>query len=209
MERAATWRQLCAHHTRTTMSTATASAANTATSNLVKWTIDPAHSEVQFKVKHLMITTVTGSFQKFEADIIAPGDDLSKARVSFRAEVASVTTGSEQRDGHLKSSDFFDSTKHPHIIFTGTKVEDVDHDGSWSLLGDLEINGITKAVKLDVEFGGVMKDPWGNTKAGVIINGRVNRKDWNLNWNAALEAGGMLLSDEVRIVDEVQLVKQG
>ena len=191
------------------MSTATAPAVNTATTAPVKWTIDPAHSEVQFKVKHLMITTVTGSFQKFDADIEAPGDDLSKARVTFRAEAASVTTGNEQRDGHLKSPDFFDTAKHPHIVFTSTKVEDVDHDGSWTLHGDLTINGISNPVHLDVEFGGVMKDPWGNTKAGITINGKFDRKRWGLVWNAALEAGGMLVSDEVRIACEVQLVKQG
>ncbi len=191
------------------MSTIPAPAANTTSTDLVKWTIDPAHSEIQFKVKHLMITTVTGSFQKFDADITAPGDDLSKARITFRAEAASVSTGSEQRDGHLKSADFFDTVKHPHIIFTSTGVEEVDHDGSWTLQGDLTINGITKPVKLDVEFGGVMKDPWGNTKAGVTINGKFDRKQWGLVWNAALEAGGMLVSDEVRIACEVQLVKQG
>lgn len=193
----------------THMSTATDPAANTATGNLVKWTIDPAHSEIQFKVKHLMITTVTGSFGKFDADITAPGDDLSKARVTFRAEAASVTTGNEQRDGHMKSPDFFDITNHPHIIFNSIGAEDVDHDGSWTLKGELTINGITKPVALDVEFGGVMKDPWGNTKAGISIHGKLNRKDWNLNWNAALEAGGMLVSDEVRIACEVQLTKQG
>ncbi|MBK6775315.1 MAG: YceI family protein [Flavobacteriales bacterium] len=191
------------------MSTASATAANTASNTITKWTIDPAHSEIQFKVKHLMITTVTGSFQKFEAEITAPGDDLSKARVTFKAEAASVTTGSEQRDGHLKSADFFDTANHPHIIFTSTKAEDVDHDGSWTLHGDLSINGIVKPVKLDVEFGGVMKDPWGNTKAGITINGKIDRKQWGLVWNAALEAGGMLVSDEVRIACEVQLVQQG
>lgn len=174
-----------------------------------KWTIDPAHSEIHFKVKHLMITTVTGSFGKYEAEIVAPGDDLSKARVTFRAEAASVTTGNEQRDAHLKSPDFFDTAKHPHIVFTATRTEDVDHDGSWTLHGDLTINGITKPIALDVEFGGVMKDPWGNTKAGVSIHGKLDRKQWGLNWNAALEAGGLLVSDEVRIACEVQLVQQG
>ncbi len=181
----------------------------TATKNAVKWTIDPVHSEIQFKVKHLMITTVTGSFQKFGADIEAEGDDLSHARVNFWADADSVTTGSEQRDGHLKSPDFFDIANHPRITFTAKGAKDVDHDGSWELSGDLTINGITKPITLSVEWGGVMKDPWGNTKAGVTINGKLNRKDWNLNWNAALEAGGMLVSDEVRISCEVQLAKQG
>ncbi len=181
----------------------------TATAVKTNWTIDPAHSEIQFKVKHLMITTVTGSFQKFGADVTVEGDDLSKADVEFWAEVASVTTGSDDRDKHLKSPDFFDIANHPRITFKATGAEDVDHDGSWTLRGDLTINGIPKPVKLDVEWGGVMRDPWGNTKAGVSVNGKFNRKDWNLNWNAALEAGGMLVSDEVRISCEVQLVKQG
>ena len=182
---------------------------HTATAVKTKWTIDPAHSEIQFKVKHLMITTVTGTFQKFGADIEVLGDDLSKARVEFWADVDSVTTGSPDRDKHLKSPDFFHIADHPRITFTGTRVEDVDHDCSWVLWGDLTINGITNPIKLDVEWGGVMKDPWGNTKAGVTINGKLDRSKWKLNWNAALEAGGVLLSDEVRISCEVQLVKQG
>ncbi len=189
--------------------TNTATAGTTNSDALVKWSIDPAHSEIQFKVKHLMITTVTGSFQKFQGDIEAPGDDLSKARVEFRAEAESVTTGNPDRDKHLKSPDFFDSVNHPHIIFKSVRAEDVDHDGSWRLIGDLTINGITNPIKLDVEWGGVTKDPWGNTKAGVSINGKLERSKWKLNWNAALEAGGMLVSDEVRISCEVQLVKQG
>lgn len=175
----------------------------------IKWTIDPAHSEIQFKVKHMMISTVTGSFQKFDADIEAPGDDLSQAKIHFRADVDSITTGNGQRDGHLKSTDFFSGEKHPQITFTSTGTKPVDKDGSWTLLGDLHMNGITKPVQLDVEWGGVMKDPYGNTKAGVSIRGKVNRKDWNINWNTALEAGGMLVSDEVRIACDVQLVKQG
>lgn len=181
----------------------------TLTPVLTKWTIDLAHSEIGFKVKHLMITNVKGSFQKFGADIDVVGDDLSKARVSFWADADSVTTGSPDRDKHLKSSDFFDIAHHPRITFTGTRAEDVDHDGSWTLHGDLTINGITNPIQLDVEWGGVTKDPWGNTKAGVSINGKLDRSKWNLNFNAALETGGMLLSDEVRISCEVQLVKQG
>jgi polyisoprenoid-binding protein YceI len=176
---------------------------------MTKWTIDPAHSEIQFKVKHLMITTVTGSFQKFDADIEAETDDLSKARATFTADVASVTTGNEQRDGHLRGPDFFDADKFPTIVFTATRAEDVDHDGSWTLHGDLTIKGVTKPVQLSVEWGGVERDPWGNTKAGVSIHGKFDRKQWGLNWNAALESGGVLVSDEVRIAIEAQLVKQG
>lgn len=176
---------------------------------MTKWTIDPAHSEIQFKVKHLMITTVTGSFQKFDADINAEGDDLSKARVRFTADIASVTTGNDQRDGHLKSADFFDADQFPQLVFEATGTENVDNDGSWTLRGDLTIKGVTKPVQLSVEWGGVQRDPWGNTKAGVSIHGKIDRKEWGLNWNSALEGGGVLVSDEVRIAIEAQLVKQG
>ena len=181
----------------------------TAEQTLTKWTIDPTHSEVQFKVKHLMITTVTGRFQKFGAEIEAPGDDLSQARISFWADVDSISTGNEQRDGHLKTAEFFDLEKHPRITFESKGTKSVDHDGSWDLIGDLTINGHTKPIILGVEWGGVMKDPWGNTKAGVTISGKLSRKEWHLNWNAPLEAGGVLVSDEVRISCEVQLTKQG
>ncbi len=175
----------------------------------IKWTVDPVHSEIQFKVKHMMISTVSGSFGKFDADITAVDDDLSKATIRFSADVDSISTGNEKRDQHLKGSDFFGGEKHPQIVFTSTGSKSVDRDGSWTLLGDLSMNGITRPVALDVEWGGVIKDPYGNTKAGVSIHGKVNRKDWGINWNAALEAGGMMLSDEVRIACEVQLVKQG
>ncbi len=179
------------------------------TTSGVKWTIDPVHSEIQFKVKHMMISTVTGSFGKFKADIEADGDDLSQARIRFQADVDSIVTGNADRDKHLHSADFFGGDSHPRITFTSTGSRSVDGDGSWTLPGDLTMNGITKPVTLDVEWGGVMKDPYGNTKAGVSIHGKVNRKDWGINWNAVLEAGGLMVSDEVRIACEVQLVKQG
>lgn len=175
----------------------------------IKWSLDPTHSEVHFKIKHLMITNVTGSFTKYEVTAETDNEDFMSADISFTADVNSVTTNNEQRDGHLKGADFFDAEKFPQITFKATKYEDVDHDGSYELYGDLTIKGITKNIKLDVEFGGLMKDPWGNVKAGFTINGKINRKDWGLNWNAALETGGMLVSDDVRISCEIQLVKQG
>lgn len=181
----------------------------TSSAQRVKWTIDPVHSEIQFKVRHMMISTVTGSFQKFDADIEVVGDDLSTAKVDFRADADSITTNNEQRDGHLKSADFFGAADHPQITFKMKRAESVDRDGSWTLYGDLAMNGKSKEVKLDVEWGGVMKDPYGNTKAGVSVHGKIDRKDWGLNWNTALESGGVLVSDEVRIACEVQLVKQG
>jgi polyisoprenoid-binding protein YceI len=194
---------------RITMNTSATANAKAATTQRVKWTIDPAHSEIQFKVKHMMISTITGSFTKFDADIEVAGDDLSTAQVEFRAEVDSITTNNSQRDAHLKGSDFFGGAAHPQVVFKLKGAESVDQDGSWKLVGDLTMNGVTKEVKLDAEWGGVMKDPYGNTKAGVSVHGKISRKDWGLNWNAALESGGVLVSDEVRIACEAQLVKQG
>ena len=173
-----------------------------------KWVVDPMHSEIQFKVKHLMITNVTGSFDKFDVSAETEDEDFMKAKISFSADVDSISTGNEQRDAHLKSADFFDAANHPQIKFVATKYENVDNDGSYELYGDLTIRGITKNVKLDVEFGGVVKDPYGNTKAGFTINGKIKRKDFGLHWDAVTEAGGIVVSDEVRIMCEVQLIEQ-
>ena len=173
-----------------------------------KWTLDPSHSEVGFKVRHLMITNVKGIFKSYEVNAETDGDDFTKAKISFSADVDSIDTNSEQRDGHLKSPDFFDAVNHPKITFSATKYENVDNDGSYELYGDLTIRGISKQVKLDVEFGGVVKDLWGGTRAGFTINGKVDRKEWGLTWNAATEAGGVLVSDTIQINCEIQLVKQ-
>jgi polyisoprenoid-binding protein YceI len=172
-----------------------------------KWTIDPSHSEIQFKVKHMMITTVTGSFKEFSSEVETQGDDFSTAKIKFQAATSSVFTNSDQRDQHLRSADFFDVEKYPELKFESTSLEKVD-DESFTLNGNLTIRDITKPVKLDVEVGGIGKDPWGNLKAGFSLTGKINRKDWGLNWNAALEAGGVLVSDDVRIFCEVQYSKQ-
>jgi polyisoprenoid-binding protein YceI len=172
-----------------------------------KWVLDAAHSEIGFKVKHLMLTNVKGEFKTFEASIYTTGDDFMSAEIDFWLDPASVDTRSADRDGHLKSADFFDVENHKQINFVANTYEAVDNDGSYELYGDLTIKGITHRIKLDVEFGGVMTDPWGNKKAGFTINGKINRKDFGLNWNAALEAGGVLVSDEVRISCELQLMK--
>lgn len=172
------------------------------------WGVDPTHSDVQFKIRHLMITNVSGSFNIFQASVETEGEDFSKAKVTFTADVESITTGSEQRDGHLKSPDFFDAATYPQIKFTTTKAEPVDNDGSYTLYGDLTIRDVTKNVKMSVEFGGVVIDGYGNTKAGFTINGKINRKDFGLTWNAATEAGGLLLSDEVKLMAEIQLIEQ-
>ena len=172
------------------------------------WTLDPAHSEVGFKIKHLMITNVKGNFGTYTVNAETEGEDFTKAKISFEAEVASVNTNNEQRDGHLKAPDFFDAEKFPKITFEATEVENVDHDGSYELLGNLTIKGISKPIKLDVEFGGVIHDLWGGVRAGFTINGKINRKDWGLTWNAVTESGGMLVAEVLNITCEIQLVKQ-
>ncbi len=172
------------------------------------WAIDPTHSEVHFKIKHLMITNVTGSFNIFQASVITEDEDFSKAKISFTADVNSIDTGDEQRDGHLKSSDFFDGANYQQIKFVATRSESVDNDGSYEMYGDLTIREVTKNIKLSVEFGGVVQDAYGNTKAGFTINGKINRKDFGLTWSAVTEAGGIVVSDEVRIISEIQLIEQ-
>lgn len=172
------------------------------------WVIDPTHSEVHFKIKHLMITNVSGSFDVFSATVQTEGEDFMTAKIDFTADVNSISTNNEQRDGHLKSADFFDAATYPQVKFSATKFEKVDNDGSYDMYGDLTIRDVTKNVKLAVEFGGVVKDPYGNTKAGFTINGKINRKDFGLTWSAVTEAGGVVVSDEVKIACEIQLIEQ-
>ncbi len=152
-----------------------------------KWIIDPAHSEIGFKIKHLMITNVKGSFNNFEASIYTTGDDFLTAEADCVIDVNSIDTGSAERDKHVKSADFFDAEHHPQIRFITNTIEAVDRDGSYDVWGEITIKGITKKIKLNVEFGGVIKDPWGSEKAGFTLNGTLNRKDFGLNWNAPLK----------------------
>lgn len=168
------------------------------------WNLDPTHSELTFKVKHLMISNVKGSFTKFNAKI--EGDDFETSKITATVDATSVFTNNVDRDGHLKSADFFEVETYPELKFESTRITKTD-DGEYTLIGDLTIKGITKSVELDVEFGGFMKDPYGNEKAGFSFEGKINRKDFGLNWNAALETGGVLVSDEVKIAAEVQFVK--
>jgi polyisoprenoid-binding protein YceI len=179
---------------------------DTATATTTKWAIDPSHSEIHFKVKHLMITTVTGTFKEFNAEVELEGDDLTNAKVSFWANTASVFTNDEKRDAHLRSGDFFESEKYPKLGFTSTRIE--GSGSNWKVTGDLTIKNVTRPVTLNVEWSGVAKDPWGNTKAGLTLSGKLDRKEFGLTWNAALEAGGVLVSDEVRLQCEVQLARQ-
>lgn len=172
-----------------------------------KWAIDPTHTEVGFKVKHMMFTNVSGKFETFGGSIETENEDFTTAKIDFEAETGSVNTGNNDRDAHLRSGDFFDSEQFPKMQFKASGFEK-NTEGDYSLTGDLTIRDVTRPVKLGVEYGGLMKDPWGNLKAGFSIHGKFNRKDFGLTWNAALEAGGVLVSDEVRVNIELQLVKQ-
>ncbi len=171
----------------------------------VKWITDPAHSELLFKVKHLMISNVNGEFKKFNA--VIEGEDFRTAAIKVNIDATSIFTNNDDRDNHLKSTDFFDVENHKEITFNSTAVKAKD-DENFILTGMLTIKGVSKEISLDVEYGGSNKDPWGNEKAGFSINGKINRKDWGLNWNTALEAGGVLVSDEVKISGEIQFLKQ-
>ncbi len=173
-----------------------------------KWVIDALHSQIGFKVKHLMFTNVRGYFKEFEADIVTTGDDFMTAEIDFWINPSSISTGDEKRDGHLRNSDFFEVETYKEINFIGNTYEKTGDANNYVLYGDLTMKGVKKQIKLNVEFGGVIKDPWGNVKAVFNIHGKINRKDWGINWNAALEAGGVLVSDEVEINCEVQLAKE-
>lgn len=172
-----------------------------------KWAIDPTHSEIGFKVKHMMFTNVSGSFQKFDASIETEGDNFENAKIEFTGDVDSITTGNADRDTHLLSPDFFDAGQFPKLGFSATSFTK-ENEGEYELKGDLTLHGVTKPVKLAVEFGGLAKDPWGNVKAGLSATGKINRKDWGLNWNSALEAGGVLVGEEVKLNIELQFIKQ-
>ncbi len=165
------------------------------------------HSEISFKIKHLMITSVKGRFGQFEAKVTNEDGDFSKAQIAFSAEVASINTGVADRDAHLQSPDFFDAAKYPQIRFTSTNLRKKSND-EFELTGDLTIRDVTKSVSLDVEFGGIVQDPYGQTKAGFTIEGKINRKDFGLTWGALTEAGGVVVGDEVKILCDVQLIKQ-
>lgn len=178
----------------------------TATAVRTKWTADTAHSEIGFKVRHMMMTNVKGFFTRYTIDVETAGNDFANASILFSADALSITTNNEQRDAHLRSQDFFGHGDNPQITFKGKRYEQTGEE-TFVLTGDLTINEITKEITLDVEYGGIGKDPWGNDKAGFVITGKINRKDWNINWNATLETGGLLVSDEVRINCDVQLQK--
>ncbi len=172
-----------------------------------KWLLDPMHSELQFKIKHLMISNVSGSFKSFNAEVVTEEEDFSTAVIKLTAEMASISTNNEQRDAHLRNSDFFEVEKYPELKFISTKIEERDSD-TYALHGELTLKGVTKPVKLNVEFNGIAKDPWGSERAGFLVTGKINRTDWGVSFNSILETGGVALSEEVKINAELELVKQ-
>lgn len=171
------------------------------------WVLDPAHSELIFKVRHLMITNIKGEFQNFNVAVESNGSDFSNAKISVTIDTDSISTNNADRDAHLKSADFFDTETYNKITFESTELNKLDEE-NYQLKGILSIKGINKELVLDVDFGGFIKDPYGNEKAGFSVSGKFNRKDWGLNWNATLEAGGVMVSDEVKLSAEVQIIKQ-
>lgn len=178
-----------------------------ATETLTKWVLDPMHSEVQFKVKHLVISTVSGFFKSFEGELDTANDDFTDASISFSLDINSIDTNQTQRDEHLKSAEFFNAAEYPKISFKSTSFTKVDDD-DYKLVGDLTVKGITKPVTLDVEFGGAAADFYGNTKAGFEITGKINRKDFGLTWDGVTEAGSVVVGEDIKLLINVQFAKQ-
>lgn len=173
---------------------------------MATYKIDAAHSEIHFKVKHLMITTVTGQFKNFDATFTAEAEDLSDAAVTFTADINSIDTRSEQRDTHLKSEDFFNAEKFPDLKFTSTSF--AKNGNGYNLKGDLTIRDVTKPIELHADYNGVVVDPWGQTKIGFEAEGKIKRKEFGLGWDAVTEAGGVVVSDDVRLQLNIQFIKQ-
>ncbi len=172
-----------------------------------KWSIDPTHSEIRFKVKHLMISTVTGQFNKFDANVETDGEDFCSAKISFSADINSIDTNNEQRDAHLRTGDFFDAENHPTLTFTSSKMIKLDEE-NYKVEGEISMRGVSKPITLDVEFGGVAQDAWGNTRAGFSLSGKLNRKDFGVSFSMLTETGGIALGEEVKIHADVQFIKQ-
>ena len=168
------------------------------------WNVDPSHSTIGFVARHLMVSKVRGHFATFSGTITIADDPL-QSKVEATVDIGSITTGDETRDGHLKSADFFDLDKHPSMTLVSTGID--AKGGNYVLHTDLTVSGITKAVDFDLEFDGVSRDPWGGTRAGFTAEAEVNRKDWGLEWNVALETGGVLVGEKVKIVLEIEAVK--
>lgn len=172
-----------------------------------KWAIDPAHSEIQFKVKHLVISTVSGSFGEFEGEATTPEDTFEGGDITVTINPSSINTNNEQRDGHLKSADFFDTDNHKDITIKTTSIKQVSGD-DYDIEADFTMRGVTKPVRFKGEYGGKATDGYGNTKVGLEVRGKINRKDFGLNWNAVIEGGGLTVSEEVKLIANLQFIQQ-
>ena len=171
------------------------------------WSIDPSHSEIGFKVKHMMFTNVSGKFNDFKATIENNENEFETSTISFSAQVESIDTNNIDRDNHLRSADFFDVENFPELSFQSTNIKK-NSESQFEISGDLTIKEATVNVILEAEYSGIMKDPWGNTKIGLSLSGKINRKEFGLNWNAALETGGVLVGENINLLIEAQLIKQ-
>lgn len=171
------------------------------------WQIDASHSHIGFSVKHMMIATVRGQFKTYTGSLELNTEDLTRSSLSGEIEVSSIDTREPQRDDHLRSADFFDAANHPKILFKSTQIEQVEGN-EFRITGDLTIRGVTKEIVLEAEYAGIHKDPWGNTRTGFTVTGSLNRKDFGLSWNAALETGGVLVGEKVKLELEVEAVLQ-
>jgi len=178
-------------------------------SNEIKWSLDQAHSEISFKIKHLMISHVSGSFKIFDASIYTTGKDFSTAEIDLWIDPSSISTGDAKRDEHLRGTDFFDVEKYKEITFGSSTIGKADADSNHELWGELTMKGVTKNLKLNVAYGGMITDPWGKEKAGFTVTGKISRKDWGLTWNAAIETGGVVVGDEISISCEIEVANEG
>ena len=178
-----------------------------AAAQTTKWGFDKAHSKVQFDIAHLVISEVTGQFNEYDGTVLSDKADFSDVVVDFSIDVKSIDTDNEKRDGHLRGEDFFDIAKYPEIIFKSKSVKKAGNN-LYKFTGDLTMHGVTKEVTLDVQYNGTINDNWGNTKAGFKVTGKINRTDFGLKYNSALEAGGLMLGEEVTITCKFELLKQ-
>ena len=171
-----------------------------------KWSIDQIHSTIEFKIRHLMISNVKCAFKTFDASIYTTSKDFTTVEIDLWIDAGSISTGNEKRDEHLRGIDFLDVENHKQITFTASTMTEADREGSHDLWGELTIKGITQNIKLNIEFGGIVNDSWGNEKTGFAVTGEINRSDFGLNWNSYIETGGFLVSDEVKISCDIELL---
>jgi polyisoprenoid-binding protein YceI len=173
-----------------------------------KWSIDQSHSDITFKVRHIMIAYVKGSFKIFDANVHTTNNDFTTAEIDLWIDASSISTGDVKRDEHLKGADFLDTKKHKQITFMANTMSQPDAEGNCDLWGDLTIKSTTRRIKLNVQMGGIINDPWGQQKAGFTITGTINRQDWNLAWNTALETGGVVVGNDIFVSCEIELSKE-